>query len=202
MSNTPFFGSRSARKAFEAKSIFDLADDAGRDLTADERARVTDLLDGAKTDGELERKMTELGHRLGAPELVPNSPHSLSTLTAGERFIASEGYRKIKNSSGRGQSWTSGMVEVGLQAKGTLLEGAGSPGSGSGGGLVPSPQVVPGVVVKLFAPLVLENLLLSGQATTNTIRYALQGTASSGAAGVAEGGNKPESTLGYGTADE
>jgi hypothetical protein len=30
--------------------------------------------------------------------------------------------------------------------KGTLLEGAGAPGSGTGGGLLGAPQVVPGVV--------------------------------------------------------
>lgn len=57
------------------------------------------------------------------------------------------------------------------------------------------PQVVPGVVGKLFQPLTIENLLLSGVATTNAVRYATEGTATSGAAGVAEGGVKPESTL-------
>jgi HK97 family phage major capsid protein len=64
------------------------------------------------------------------------------------------------------------------------------------------PQVVPGVVGKLFQPLTIENLLLSGVATTNAVRYATEGTATSGAAGVAEGGVKPESTLGFVTADE
>ena len=52
------------------------------------------------------------------------------------------------------------------------------------------PQVVPGVVGKLFQPLTIENLLLSGVATTNAVRYATEGTATSGAAGVAEGGVK------------
>src|SRR5689334_1609910 len=41
---TPFLGSRAQRKAFEAKQIFDLADDAGRDLTAEEREHVAELL--------------------------------------------------------------------------------------------------------------------------------------------------------------
>jgi hypothetical protein len=65
--------------------------------------------------------------------------------------------------------------------KGTLLEGSGAPGSGTGGGLIPVPQVVPGVVAKLSTPLVLEDLLSSGQATTNTVRFAVEGTATSGA---------------------
>jgi HK97 family phage major capsid protein len=47
-----------------------------------------------------------------------------------------------------------------------------------------------------------ENLLMSGQATTNTVRYAVERTATSGAAGVAEGGTKPESTLVFSTLDE
>jgi HK97 family phage major capsid protein len=86
--------------------------------------------------------------------------------------------------------------------KGTLLEGSGSPGSGTGGGLLGAPLVVPGVVDKLFQPLTFESLLLAGQATGNTVRYAVEGTALSGAAGVAEGGTKPESTLAFSTLDE
>jgi HK97 family phage major capsid protein len=39
-------------------------------------------------------------------------------------------------------------------------------------------------------------------AGSNTVRYAVEGTATSAAAGVAEGGTKPESTLGLSTADE
>lgn len=55
---------------------------------------------------------------------------------------------------------------------------------------------------KLFQPLSFESLLLAGQATTNTVRYAVEGTATSGAAGVAEAGLKPESTLAFSTLDE
>jgi HK97 family phage major capsid protein len=93
-------------------------------------------------------------------------------------------------------------VAAPFQAKGTLLEGAGSPGSGTGGGWVPTPYVVPGVVDTLFQPLTIEGLLQSGQATGNTVRHVIQGTATSGAAGVAEAGVKPESMLGFSTKDE
>ena len=54
------------------------------------------------------------------------------------------------------------MIDVGrptLSMKGTLLEGEGAPGTGTGGGLIPVPDVVPGVVKKLFQPLTIENLL-------------------------------------------
>ena len=52
---------------------------------------------------------------------------------------------------------------------------------------------------KLFQQLTVADLLLSGQASTNSLRYVVEGTATSGAAGVAEGGLKPESTLGFTT---
>ena len=176
--------------------MFDLADDAGRELTADERARVEGLLESAKADREIEARMSELGRSIGAPELVPDSPHTLARLDAGARFIRSEGYQKIKAADGRAAEWSTGAVNVGnvgLSAKGTLLEsGAGGPG----GGLVPA-QYAPGVVSTLFQPLVLGDVLPSVQATGSQIRYAVEGTALSGAAGVAEAGVKPESSLGY-----
>jgi hypothetical protein len=123
----------------------------------------------------------------------------------GARFVGSQGFKAISRADLRGQTWSSGPIEVGnpsFSMKGTLLEGAGAPGSGSGGGLVPVPQLVPGYVQQLTRPMYLEGLLAADTATTNTVRYITQGTATSGAAGVAEAGTKPESTLGYATIDE
>ena len=40
------------------------------------------------------------------------------------------------------------------------------------------------------------------QANSNAVRYPIEGTATSGAAGVAEGGDKPPSDLAYSTVDE
>ena len=54
----------------------------------------------------------------------------------------------------------------------------------------------------LFQRLTFSDLLMSGQADGNTVRYVVEGTATSGAAGVAEGGAKPESVLGLSTVDE
>jgi HK97 family phage major capsid protein len=130
------------------------------------------------------------------------SPTHSVTSDPGSTFVQSEGFKRIQRPETRGQQWTSGPVEVAYQMKGTLLEGAGAPGSGTGGGLLPVPQVVPGVVTKLDRAMVLEDLLLAGQATTNTVRYVVEGTATSGAAGVAEGGTKPESTLAFSTIAE
>ena len=58
------------------------------------------------------------------------------------------------------------------------------------------------MVDKLFQQLTVADLLLSGQARTNSLRYVVEGTATSGAAGVAEAGLKPESTLGLTLTDE
>lgn len=112
----------------------------------------------------------------------------------GDRFIASKGYLRVKESAGRGQTWTTGPVEVSsdILVKGTMLEtGVGGPG----GGPVP-PMYEPGIVSKLFEPLAVSDVF--GQSTTSAsqVRYVNEGTATSAAAGVAEGGMKPESTLG------
>jgi HK97 family phage major capsid protein len=184
----------------EVQRIYERADLSKRDLTQSERTEVEGLLLDAKAQKGIEDLGRELGG--GFSTLMQTGAGQPSGSSPGEAFVMSEGYKAIKSAGSRGQSWTSGLVDVGFSMKGTLLEGAGSPGSGSGGGLLPVPQVVPGVVETLFQPLSFERLLLSGVATGNQVRYGVEGTATSGAAGVAEAGLKPESTLGYGVADE
>jgi hypothetical protein len=72
-------------------------------------------------------------------------------------------------------------------AKGTILEGPGAPGTGTGGGFLPAPQIRPGVVEKLLAPpLAVADLFGQALATSNTVRYVVEGTATSAATGVAE----------------
>ena len=120
----------------------------------------------------------------------------------GEIFTDSDGFKRVQEqykSSGRlPQGVSTGAVPIEMY-KGTLLETA----VGGGGPLAaPVPQVVPGIVDKLFQRLTVADLLLSGQATTNSLRYVVEGTATSGAAGVAEGSTKPQSTLGFTMTDE
>ena len=73
---------------------------------------------------------------------------------------------------------------------GRLETGAGGPG----GGAVP-PLYEPGVVSKLFEPLGVAEVFGQSQTTASQVRYVNEGTATSAAAGVAEGGTKPESTM-------
>jgi HK97 family phage major capsid protein len=200
--------------ALEAKEDRSLTDEER--LTVEEHTKAIKVLKESKGEAEANLKTLseaeELSRRLG-----PAIPSSMSVTSEpqdrvfqglqnnksiGEMFTDSAHYKSAINTyreaGGRfPQGFSSGAVA--LEAKGTLLEGAG----GGGGPLAaPVPQVIPGVVDKLFQRLTFADLLLSGQASVNSLRYVVEGTATSGAAGVAEGGTKPQSTLGLTTTDE
>jgi HK97 family phage major capsid protein len=181
----------------EARALLDTARAEGRAPTEGELNQVKAAAERAeRLEADAEAKSYAADYFDSAPNVSPYGGPG-----TGGAFVNSPAYKRIQHS--RGQNWTTGPVEIpGAMFKGTLLEGSGAPGSGTGGGLIPVPQVVPGVVSKLSQPLYLESLLSSGQALNNTARYAVEGTATSGAAGVAEGGTKPESTLAFSTVDE
>lgn len=198
--------STAQRLAQEAVSIFEAADKAGRSLTGDERAYVQDLLDRAEEIGGYEKRF----RKAAVPELSAaqqvflgggfHNATRYSNSGPGDVFVQSQGFKSISDPNTRPQQFSTGLIQV--DQKGTMFEGLGAPGDGTAGGLVPIPQVVPGVVEKLFQPLRFEQLLSAQQATTNTVRYIVEGTASSAAAGVAEGGTKPESSIALSTLDE
>ena len=113
------------RLAREANSYFEAADAQGRELTILERRRVQDCLDGVKRI-QANEQLSRLNG--GMPDvMMSNGRASYGGGDPGSAFIASEGYKAIKNSGSRGQTWSSGLVDVGLRAKGTLLEGPGLP---------------------------------------------------------------------------
>jgi HK97 family phage major capsid protein len=211
------------------KAIYQKADDERRNLDEQEQATVVEChraLDTLKEEREsvkaqLEelKAVDELGRSLGpaVPSVhVKSEPQDrmLDSInqwaggylpqakTLGEAFVESKGYKdaidEYRQNGGRfREGFSTGAV--GLEAKGTLLEGAG----GGGGALAATvPMVVPGEVQKLFQQLTVADLLMEGQSSTNSVRYVTEGTATSGAAGVAEGGTKPESALGLTTTDE
>jgi HK97 family phage major capsid protein len=184
----------------EIKSIWASVDAEGRSATTGEKATVERLLRAVESEKMSERVKAVLGGD-GVDRSGPGMT-GFHDVSPGERFVMSDGYKAVQSAQTRGQSWSTGPVDVSYGTKGTLLEGSGSPGSGTGGGWLPVPQEAPGLVQKLFQPLKLESLLGSGVATGNTVRYAVEGTATSAAAGVAEGGLKPESTLAFSTLDE
>lgn len=202
------------RYSSEIKDIWKKAEEEDRETSPEERGEVEERLKSIETlkdqkeeveaaikvEAEVDSVSRSLGKADSAIHTDPKVVHEPPRFkTIGEQFVESEGF---KANVTQGSRFSTGAVSVGVQTKGTLLEGAGSPGAGSGGGLVTTPQVVPGVVGKLFQRLTVADLLASGQTNGNTIRYVVEGTATSGAAGVAEGGAKPQSTLGIGTVDE
>jgi HK97 family phage major capsid protein len=197
----------------EYKAIYQKADDERRNLDEQEQGTVIEChraLETLKEERENVKSqlkeleaVEELGRSLGPA--VPSAPdvrvqpagephdrfHSMFEKTIGEQFTDSSAYQKSVQAyreSGRLPSnFSTGAVA--LDAKGTLLEGAG----GGGGAIAATvPQVIPGTVQRLFQRLTFSDLILQGQASTNSFRYVVEGTATSGAAGVAEGGSKPE----------
>jgi HK97 family phage major capsid protein len=204
--------SKAIRLIEEAQGILDSAEQQERALSGGERTHVETLLDRARAQGQTEKALKDIGQQLGPPSM--SAIDGLGQLRGaraggddpGVRFVNSPGFKRIADSGNRGESWTTGLIDVGpagaMRLKGTILEGDGAPGAGTGGGLIPVPQVIPGIVGKLFQPLRVEELLGANIATTSTVRYIVEGTATPGAGGVLEAGTKPESTLGLSTQDE
>jgi HK97 family phage major capsid protein len=199
------------------KAIYAKADEENRDPTQDERLEIEQNVKAIETLKEelvdVEQNIKTLDHvdqistQFGGPP-APTLEHPAPRVTPGgdwgdrlaksigEQFVESGGFKKVQGTD-RGQTFTSGAVEI--DTKGTLLSTAGGGGAPLAN-LVP--QVVPGVVDKLFQRLTVADLILSGQTDSPTLRYAVEGTATNAAAGVAEGGAKPESTLGLTSTDE
>lgn len=205
-------------EAEKAQAIITKAAEEDRPRTDEENA---DIAEHHKNLGHLRDNKRELEDQLALEEDVQSAVKDIEPeikgvplqngiasvqsvpveKTAGELFVTSSAYKSVvesyKSNGRMAQNMSTGAISV--DTKGTLLEGAG----GGGGAIATTvPQVLPGVVDKQFQPLRVSDLLLSGQANTSSIRYVVEGTATSGAAGVAEGGQKPQSTLGLTTTDE
>jgi HK97 family phage major capsid protein len=189
----------------EYQAIYERVDREGRRPTREENERVQDLLEQAQEQKSIEDTLDRMGTSFST--VWQGRGHADGLLESGsfgdgpgDRFVQSAGWKSISDPSSRATTWTTGPVEVSpvpLQLKaGTILE------SGQGAGLTPVPQVIPGVVEKLFEPLSVVDLIPSSVATTSSIRYVNEGTATNAAAGVAEGGTKPASELAYSTVDE
>jgi HK97 family phage major capsid protein len=189
----PIMASKYYRYMQEALDVQERA--KNRDMTPEEYAEHRVAIDKARSAAAQEgvrldtKKMMQ---GLGGESVTFIDGTGPSTGRLGD-FVASKEYQRIKDGRNRGQNWSSGPVELGT--KGTVVE------STVAGTLVPA-QYQPGIVSKLFQPLGLADYF--GQATTTSshYRYAVEGTATNAAAGVAEGGAKPESTLIYSEIDE
>lgn len=196
--------------AEKAKSIIEKARDENRNRTQDEEAEVTQLHSTILNLEQDEKKYAEqvevdkdilrsVGDEKSKPQgLEVKDPGSIrvnEVKSIGEQFTDSDGFKSmVAQMKGGAQSFGSGGVSVENKA-GTLFEG------GQGAGLIPVPQVIPGQVETLFQRLTVADLLPTGQASTNSIRYVVEGTATNSAAGVAEGAAKPASDVALSTKD-
>jgi HK97 family phage major capsid protein len=177
--------SRASTLAAQARQIGDKAYDEGRALTPAEQGKIESLIEQAKEASSLERQLKELDG--DASWLHGDAPAGKGP---GDEFIASEGYKSISDSSRRGQSWSTGAIEL----KSTLTE---TPGTA----LVQA-GYESGVVSTLFQQLYVADLLPSRPAPGNPVRYVSESTATNAAAAVAEGAAKPESTLAFSEVSE
>ena len=119
--------------------------------------------------------------------------HSVAEVKSlGDQFIESKGYKGLIERGMHGGEWSSGPIE--LEDKATL---ASTPGTA-----LTAAQYLPGIVQTLYQRLYVADLF--GQATTDAgqVRYIKETTATSGAAAVAEGQAKPQSTLVFGETTE
>lgn len=199
------------------KAIYATAEKDDRDPTDAERLEVESHLSAIEVLGEEKKGVEEniktlanvdeigrgLGPAISSVEVVSEPQDRVLKSVAkslGEKFVDSAGYKSAINTyreEGRlPQGFSTGIVTGDL--KGTLGEGAGRGGTA----WVSVPEVITGVVQTQFQKLTIADLLLNGQTTATSIRYVTEGTATSGAAGVAETGVKPESTLGFTATDE
>jgi HK97 family phage major capsid protein len=163
--------------------MLDEASRAGRELTLAERQVIEGKIAKAssmKTAIAVERAGYEFGVASGTGGDI------------GSRFVRSPEYQRIKNADSRAQVWTTGPIDLGpFSTKGTVTQ---TTTGGPGGGLTPA-YYEPGIVEKQFEPNSVTGLFGQSQTTGSQVRYVVEGTALSGAAGVPEGGVKPESTL-------
>jgi HK97 family phage major capsid protein len=176
----------------EALDIRQRSEDEGRDMTPEEFAQHGVLIDKAK-HARVQNDTRQAMKSLSGGEIEEIRTEGFGGTGRLGDFVNMREYAAIKNSAGRGQTWSSGAVEI--STKGTLFEGS------VAGTLTPA-QYEAGIVSKLFQPTGLADFFGQQQTTASHVRYVVEGTATSGAAGVAEGGAKPESTLNYSEVDE
>jgi len=121
----------------------------------------------------------------------------------GQQFVESAEYDEFfrrGNRRTRGSAWCSPTVELfdpalngGLFATTLTSEPTSPP---SGGALI-VPDYRPGILPLLFQPLTIADLIASGTTESNSIVYMMESYFNNAAATVAEGAEKPESTLAF-----
>jgi HK97 family phage major capsid protein len=193
----------------KAKQITSAAAEAGRPITDEEEVQLKGYLTEADVlkDKRKEvldaistrQRVEDAGAALVVDEDVQGKsemvPEHLRARSLGDAFVKSEQYKGLVEGGLHGD-WSTGPIDIEIKA---LLD---TPGPGGTAGNVIAPQYEPGVLPKLFQRLTVADLMASGTANSNTVRYLVESVATNAAAAVAEGATKPESTLDLDTVDE
>ena len=125
-----------------AKAIHRGAELENRDPTPEEYGRIEELLAKSRQARHAEEAVHGIARRYRRQRITRAGDGSRPFFGGdpGAAFVASEGYKRIQDPATRGQRFSTGAVKVpDFRTKGTLLEGTGAPGTGTGGGLLPAP---------------------------------------------------------------
>ncbi|MCL4848738.1 MAG: phage major capsid protein [Acidobacteria bacterium] len=174
------------------------ADD--RELTAEERETAQERLDAAKAihdqiaaaegDAKLVEQLKAFNEAAGTRTTSPadaSPAHGKRPKSLGHQFVESAAYDFIRQGKHHGRTgWSTGAVE--LQAATLTSDPA------SGGDLI-LPDYQAGILPLLFRRLTIADLFAPGTTDSNLIAYMVEQTFTNAAATVAEGAEKPESTL-------
>jgi HK97 family phage major capsid protein len=152
------------------------------------KARIAAQSDDKAMADEIERLLG--GATSAAAPADPSVEPKPEMRSLGQQWVESVAGQFFQQGRHRESSkWQSPSVELNAA---TLTTTGGSPGSG--GDLI-IPQYLPGIQPLLFKRLVVADLLASGRTTSNSIVYMKETTFTNAADVVAEGADKPESTL-------
>jgi HK97 family phage major capsid protein len=172
----------------------------GRLMTAEEKGAIQALVDQAmalKADiataqgtESLQAAINALTGGMSAQDAYDTRRHGIKSL--GQQWVESEGGRFFVEKRHQGsRNWNSPVAELTLPDRfATTI----TTGSGSAGPLVVT-DYRPGLTPLQFKKTTIKDLLASGTTTSNSITYMKEKTFTNGAATVAEGATKPESTL-------
>src|SRR5215216_1568730 len=92
--------------ASEIEALWNAAEREDRGLTADERKYMERLVDEAKSQNELEKKIREIGGHGPSFAVMTDPNHSFAGGGPGDVFVKSQGYQRIQDASSRGQTWS------------------------------------------------------------------------------------------------
>lgn len=193
----------------KARKLTDGAAKEGRGLNEAEDAELQDHMKAIETLKDQRKEVQKaiavrerveaVGEAIevDADETKSDVPDSRRAKSLGEAFVKSDGYKSLLDRGLHG-SWSTGSIDIEGKA---LLSTTGAGADTAGGALI-VPDFEPGILSKLFQRLTVADLMASGTTASNLVRYMRETIATSGAAGVAEGAAKPESSLEFDAVDE